>query len=333
MANKWETHQPDEALQAQRTRSDNLTWLEVTTQNVLPGQVLTICLEDADDPKADPAILNMTVDDDGKAIVLFNSKIPEEPSEALETEPQEATYFSSPPEEPKAGQFIQGWWALDEAGECPITRAVPGMRVFFHLETTIPDGEQVHLELYDDDNKEPEASGTGNKDDHIPREDTITHIRATHETACDGKIVVPIVLDNLEGYLSEDPDQQLELYFRCSCNGENVELPHNPDNYLMVGTLVIDRYKVPGLNGRGTAIADDMAYGTGSPQDLPIYQERLVRQYVDEYKENGFDEEKHALFSNRECVPSKAIYTKEQCYNFEYSKMIYIPFTFTYLLD
>lgn len=62
--------------------------------------------------------------------------------------------------------------------------------------------------------------------------------------------------------------------------------------------IIIDRYKMPGLNETGTDIADDMAYGYGFKSARPVYTTEELQAYKKQYENNSFDESVHALFSN-----------------------------------
>ncbi len=272
-------------------------WLDITTLNILPGEEVIINLEDKNESNDEKISLSATVDNKGKAMVMLNSK-----AKVIDTPTSQNNYDTTPPK--VTGQFKKGWWSIDLLGESPITRALPGMHVYFHIETTIPDGESVHIELYEDDNTEKEETGNGDKDEHQPLISKATKKPSTHETVRNGKIIKSIILDNFESAIDKDVDKQIELYFRCSHNGENIELPKNPKDYLVVGTLVIDRYKMPGLNGEGTDIADDLTYGTGVPKGELIYNADQVQKYKEEYEENGLDETKHSLFTNKENLPA-----------------------------
>ncbi|OEK08575.1 hypothetical protein A8C32_03750 [Flavivirga aquatica] len=280
---------------------NNKVWLEATTLNMLPGEVVTFTIDDKSDNNADPVITQTTVNKDGKAFVLLELNNEIEHDQKVITSIEDSGYFK------------KGWWSIDEAGEQPITRAVPGMHVYFHIETTISDGEQVYVELYEDDNNEKEETGRGDKDEHQALVSTVTKEPSKYKIVNRGKIIKSIILDNFESSIDEDVDKQIELYFRCSYNKENVELPYNSNDYLVVGTLVIDRYKMPGLNGSGTDIANDLSYGTGKPRlceneddkfvACKIYDNGQVPKFKVEYESNGFDEEKHALFTNKKDLP------------------------------
>lgn len=62
--------------------------------------------------------------------------------------------------------------------------------------------------------------------------------------------------------------------------------------------IIIDRYKMPGLNETGTDIADDMAYGYGYKSERSVYTAEELQMYKSQYKKGGFDEGRHALFAN-----------------------------------
>lgn len=62
--------------------------------------------------------------------------------------------------------------------------------------------------------------------------------------------------------------------------------------------IVIDRYKMPGLNREGTAFAEDMCYGYGYEPRLPIYQSSDINSYIADYEAAGFDARKYGKFAN-----------------------------------
>ncbi len=230
---------------------------------------------------------------------------------------EEGTFHGEPDDFPEGvNNFIEkGWWSIDELGEHHITRAVPGMSVYFHIKTNnIPDGDEVLIALYEDDNNEKEEAGKEGKD----KDDHKGLFNGSYKVS-NGKIVVHMALNNLDSFINNDIDKLIELYFRCSYKEYNVKLPSNSDDYLVVGSLVIDRYKMPGLNPEGTDIAEDLTYGTGQPLTNMIYYTEQVVNYIEEYKTSGLDEVKHGLFTNKEDLPSitkniyqKAIYSRKE---------------------
>jgi len=219
--------------------------------------------------------------------------------------------------------FVDGWWALDREGQKKIKRAVPGMTVFFHLKTKeIPNGNAVFLSLFDEDNHEkeeaPNKDGRKDKDDAIKLINTKSKKQVLVAKVTDNKIVQEINLTGLGSLIAEEQDKCLELYFRCSYKSENVQYPADRKNYLEVGSIVIDRYKMPGLNSDGSKIADDMTYGKGIKHIGEVYSKDVLEKFKKEYEEGGFDNQKHASFSHQDNVENKAKYSKEECYKTSY---------------
>lgn len=72
-------HQHDQTDKAVTEESEEeKLWLEITTQNILPGQKVTITLEDENDSNGEPIALSAIVDDREKATILLNSEKEEE---------------------------------------------------------------------------------------------------------------------------------------------------------------------------------------------------------------------------------------------------------------
>lgn len=69
----------------------------------------------------------------------------------------------------------------------------------------------------------------------------------------------------------------------------------------------VERFRIPGLNISGNAIADDMTYGFGEPSTL-IYSEEEIQSYTEEYIQNGFNDSEHIKFANGDRITDKAIY-------------------------
>ncbi|OWP82659.1 hypothetical protein BWK59_14685 [Flavobacterium davisii] len=131
--------------------------------------------------------------------------------------------------------FVKGWWSSDLAGSKPIEEALIDDIVYFHAETkNIPDGDMVQMRLYDDDNNEiEEPKGKNEKSEYI---ETISSNKAgiTDKKVNGNKIVITLRLANLEKFIANETDRELELYYRCSYKGENIELPRAPSDYLLV---------------------------------------------------------------------------------------------------
>lgn len=223
--------------------------------------------------------------------------------------------------------FIKGWWALDLEGKKIIKKAIPEMSVYFHLETkNIPDGQRVYLTLMEDDNSEPEelpnkGSNSRDKDEKITLVTSSNQPETRFSIVSKSKIVMPIFLTNLKNFLDSEVDKCIELYFRCSYSNQNTHFPSKVYDYLRVKELVVDRYKVPGLNEAGTDIASDLTYGFGIKNPSNIYSATGVQTYIQQYTENGpllsdyFD-----AVSNRKDIKgvNKTKYSKEECYNTKY---------------
>ncbi|STO09814.1 Protein of uncharacterised function (DUF3289) [Flavobacterium hibernum] len=219
------------------------------------------------------------------------------------------TFFGDPDAIPelKLGQYFKkGYWTNHK--DEPITRAVYGQKLRFHIEFDLEHatiGDTFNFGLYDDDRNDYYEDTVKNVDDFINLVLPASGKDYNSEKIGEGgKAVIEFTsTDNLENLVEKcDTDKIFELYFRCSYNGkhgiENVELPTRIVNYLKLGTLVIDRYKMPGLNAKGTDVAEDMCYGTGYEKEKPIYSTEMVQKYKKQYQTFGFDNYTHRLFSN-----------------------------------
>lgn len=236
-----------------------------------------------------------------------------------ETGVEKGVSYGSPQAPPKRDQyFVKGWWSLDFEGEKIISRAIVGMRVYFHLETkNIPNGDSVFLTLFDEDNKEKEDDGMqfSNKDKDDKIKLVIDKKEYKTEVVQNNKLVSKINLtSDLSSFSNLEDDKLLELYFRCSYKNENNQFPKKKEDYLKVGQLVIDRFKMPGLNVDGSSIADDMTFGFGI-KNATIYSASQINSYIKEYTLEGFNKSKHQLFSNESSSSSKSIYSKSEIEN------------------
>lgn len=218
------------------------------------------------------------------------------------------TNHGTPEKEPKAGKyFVKGWWTNHK--DEPIKRAVYGQLLRFHIEmdkTYAKPGDVIYFALYDSDLK-TFGNDVVKADDPIPLIHSTTKKPYTWEKVNnENKVIIHFSTDDtLERWTQWlDQDKIFELYFRCSYVNkgatEHVGLPYNFHDYLQLGTLVIDRYKMPGLKPDGSNIADDMTYGTGQPHKKLIYSADKLSKYKEEYTTFGFDFSKHALFADAE---------------------------------
>ncbi|RZJ56197.1 MAG: DUF3289 family protein [Flavobacterium sp.] len=210
------------------------------------------------------------------------------------------------PELKLGNYFKKGYWTNHKDEQ--ILRAVYGQKLRFHIEFDLEQatvGDTFEFGLYDDDRNDYYEDTVKNVDDFI----NLIHPESgqdykSEKIGKDGKTVIEFTTtDNLENLVEKcDTDKIFELYFRCSYNGkygiENVELPLRPVHYLKLGSLVIDRYKMPGINPEGTDVAEDMCYGTGYKKEKPIYSPEIVQKYKNQYQTFGFDNFTHRLFSN-----------------------------------
>lgn len=153
-------------------------------------------------------------------------------------------YFGEPKEpELKKGVFVRGWWSSDKEGKNKITEAFLGDKVFFHIETkNIPNGKYIGTMLYDDDLKKIKEEKDNNKgSDKIalgPKGgDDYKYLR--YREVKDNKIVITILLEGIfENLIEEEEDKQIELFFACSYDNENAELPLSFNDYLKVSKKI-----------------------------------------------------------------------------------------------
>lgn len=76
--------------------------------------------------------------------------------------------------------------------------------------------------------------------------------------------------------------------------------------------MVVDVYRVPGLNEAGTDIANDMAYGKGKTNGR-VYATADVDAYKKSFLNDGFDNKQDAKYANQSGNGSfKAVYTEKQ---------------------
>ncbi|RZJ89070.1 MAG: DUF3289 family protein [Chryseobacterium sp.] len=218
------------------------------------------------------------------------------------------TNHGKPKKEPKAGKyFVKGWWTNHK--DEPIKRAIYGQQLRFHIEmdeTYAKPGDVVYFAMFDSDMHTFENDIVKADDPigliHLESKKPYTYEKVNSEN----KVIIKFsTTDNLEQWTQQlDQDKIFELYFRCSYANkgatEHVELPYNFHDYLNLGSIVIDRFKMPGLKPDGSDIADDMTYGTGHPNKKLIYLADRLAKYKEEYKTFGFDMTKHALFADAE---------------------------------
>lgn len=147
------------------------------------------------------------------------------------------------PKEARAGRyFVRGWWSTKEDGSDKINEALIGETVYFHLETNaIPNERPVYVSLFDDDEKRSSEEQDQKKgSDRVPlyregTKDFDPKNQSLYEIVRNNKIVKEIYLGEYFGWLaSQEEDKTVELFFACSYDGENVELPLAFADYLKV---------------------------------------------------------------------------------------------------
>lgn len=160
--------------------------------------------------------------------------------------------------------FEDGWWSSDEAGDIRIKKALVGDHVYFHITTKgIPDGEIVQMKLYDDDNtNENERKDKDKDNDDYIKTRMSNNQKRLGWMVKNNKVVVSIVLNNLESFIKDEEDKEIEIYYRCSYKTENVELPKSPSNYLRVTVDTIPQLIL--VNGHWNRIANALGASPGS---------------------------------------------------------------------
>lgn len=141
--------------------------------------------------------------------------------------------------------FSSGWWSSDSEGKEKINEALIGEIVYFHLETrNIPNGEKVGMTLWDDDVKraEEEKDDTQGSDKiklyPIGTTDHSKDNESKYGVVHNNKVVREILLnDYFAKLIKEEDDKAIELFFACSYNGQNIELPLSFGDYLKVKGL------------------------------------------------------------------------------------------------
>lgn len=223
------------------------------------------------------------------------------------------------PELKLGNYFKKGYWTNHK--DEPIMRAVYGQKLKFHIEFDIEYatvGDTFEFGLYDDDKYYYPFDLIKTTDDHIELARSKSGALYNSEVIGEGgKTVLVFTSTNLEKLTDKlDKDKIFELYFKCAYNGktgiETIDLPARPTQYLKLGAMVIDRYKMPGLNLEGTDVADDMTFGKGIPDGRPLFSD--ISTYIEEYTVFGFDEIRHAKYANLN-TSSKAIYTTAEIKN------------------
>ncbi len=167
-------------------------------------------------------------------------------------------------------------------------------------------GEEVQFRLYTVDKitkKETHIGLVETRDNKITYDKVkIENIKGEYQAVIKFTLTPDILDKGLPPYMKNHLEW---LYCGCSYQSEHKDwehkqIPKKQADYLEMGVLIIDRYKMPGLKPNGSDIADDMTYGTGQPHRDRIYSEERMAKYKEEYKTFGFDFSKHTLFADAE---------------------------------
>ena len=187
--------------------------------------------------------------------------------------------------------FVDGKWVRDDNGKFPIKHAMNNSTVRFIVEMKNTDNisdKVIEVHFYD-------ANDRDNKRKTVKRG---TNTAQKFWDIVDDKVLLKL---NLVGF-----KQTSKLFAICRVKGgdgklEEVRLPRSEEEYLTIhSSICVDKYKMPGLNKEGTDIANDMCFGSGiGRKSASIYSSFDCNIYRQEYRESGFDIEKHGYYANR----------------------------------
>ncbi len=149
------------------------------------------------------------------------------------------TNHSNPKESIAGKHFLRGWWSSDEQGEHKIKEAFLGDDVYFHIETRdIPNGKFIATTLFDDDVKRSEEevdNFQGSDNIKLGPKNGNDYRFLNYREVYNNKVIIPITLGGIMTTLiGEEEDETIELFFACSYEGENLELPESFGDYLKV---------------------------------------------------------------------------------------------------
>ncbi|MET3730498.1 hypothetical protein [Moheibacter stercoris] len=198
-------------------------------------------------------------------------------------------------EDPYSSYFEEGWWSSDKEGNERIIQATIGQTVYFHIKTkNIKDpNAEVLLQLYDYD-------GIFNKDDKIDIYLNDANSPLVSQKVTNNKVVIPLILtEDLVRYIEDDAGSEIELYFDCAYQEDQVELPLSKSQYLKVSektstlTVLIElphseidgKLNQKGLGGHTGIFIDDEYYDFGPQPGKPFLSEG--RPWWDTMNEKG----------------------------------------------
>ncbi|MCU7619282.1 hypothetical protein NZ698_19045 [Chryseobacterium sp. PBS4-4] len=151
----------------------------------------------------------------------------------------EKTVYGDPGNPPPAGKYFKrGWWT-DKDGKS-ITEALIGDIVHFNIEMTdkFPIKGLIATSLYDDDVKRKAEESDGKKGSdsiELGIKGGQTFQVLNYRQVENRKSVIVLQLGGImTEMIKAEEDKQIELFFACSYDGEDVELPDSFGDYLKV---------------------------------------------------------------------------------------------------
>lgn len=139
-----------------------------------------------------------------------------------------------------------------------------------------------------------------------------------------GKVKWKVLVDNNEQPISQPGNDVLKLTVKQEWqNKELVVMPYLNQSTDRVSKktkiikwtfpIVIDRYKMPGLNETGTDIADDMCFGFGQKPKKQICTIQMVEDYKKVYSIRKYNNTVDGIFSNAEDYdPNPPLFTTQK---------------------
>ena len=204
----------------------------------------------------------------------------------------------------KKGFFVKGWWSSDEAGNDKITEAIIDDSVYFHIETrNIPNGKHIGTVLYDDDVKratEEKDSNKGSDKIKLGPKNGNDYRFLNYREVQNNKVVISITLGGVMAkMIEEEEDKTIELFFACSYDGQNTELPIAFSDYLKVKAMP----KIIFVNGQWK-LAERLPFGLGenfgpTEPKKPYWSNKIAFEFL-KYLKNEFNVEKEFLYDGKQ---------------------------------
>lgn len=142
--------------------------------------------------------------------------------------------FGTPLEEElKIGYFIKGLWYSDKECNNKINDAYLGDTVFFQIETrNISNGKPIATRLIDSDQNEKGKNDSVN----IGNENQGYNL-INYDPVYEGKVTIKLLLTEkgiFNDLIEQEEDKAIELFFACSYENQNIDLPLAYRDYLKV---------------------------------------------------------------------------------------------------